>query len=378
MKKRIVILGSTGSIGVSALDVIARHPDKFEVLALTAKSNVAKLAEQARRFKPKKTIVADRDGMDAVIEAATDPEADIVLSAIVGAAGLKPTYSALKAGKTVALANKESLVAAGAVMIRATREGGAALIPVDSEHSAIHQVLNSRLTTDDSRQEIVRLILTASGGPFRTHTAAQLEKVTVEEALKHPKWNMGAKITIDSATLMNKGLEIIEAHWLFNMPPQKIAVKVHPQSIVHSLVEYVDGSVLAQLGNPDMRTPIAYALAWPERIATPVAPLDLTAVSPLTFEEPDTARFPCLALARQALEMGGSAPCVLNAANEVAVAAFLEGKIGFRRIPAVIEEVLKKLEPAPLNSLEDVVEMDTWARALCDSTIARSHDRTNI
>lgn len=359
--KKIVILGSTGSIGTSALDVIAQHPDKFRVLALVAKSNVEKLAAQAAKFHPKKVVVADRDGEEAVVEAATLPEADIVLSAIVGVAGLKPTYAALRAGKTVALANKESLVAAGPVMTRAVREGGANLIPVDSEHSAIHQVLHG------NAKEVVRLILTASGGPFLHHSIEALQKVTVEQALKHPKWNMGAKITIDSATLMNKGLEIIEAHWLFNMPPQKIIVKVHPQSIIHSLVEYVDGSVLAQLGNPDMRTPIAYALAFPERISTTVPSLNLVQASPLTFEEPDTKRFPCLALARQALEMGGSAPCVLNAANETAVALFLEKKIPFTGIPKIVENVLIQHKPSPLNSLEDVLEADGWARQVAVS-----------
>lgn len=356
--KKIVILGSTGSIGTSALDVISQHPDKFEVLALVAKSNAGLLEKQAAQFHPKKTVLTDRDGEKAAVEAATLPQADLVLSAVVGAAGLRPTYAALQAGKTVALANKESLVAAGPVMMRAVRECGAMLIPVDSEHSAIHQVLHGSL------QEVARIILTASGGPFLRHSAAALEKVTVEEALKHPRWNMGAKITIDSATLMNKGLEIIEAHWLFNMPPQKIAVKIHPQSIVHSLVEYVDGSVLAQLGNPDMRTPIAYAMGYPERISTAVPSLNLVEVSPLTFEEPDLKRFPCLALARQALEMGGSAPCALNAANEEAVAKFLEKKIAFTGIPKIVEKVLMQHKPSPLNNLEDVLEADQWARSL--------------
>ena len=380
--KKIVILGSTGSIGTNALDVISKHPDKFDVLGLAAGANVEKLAQQIEQFHPRFVVVREKStaealknhtpflndtkiiwGEEGFIELATLPEADLVLSAVVGAAGLKPTYAALQTGKTVALANKESLVAAGEVMTKALKKGGGELLPVDSEHSAIHQVLRG------NSKEIVRVILTASGGPFRNVTLKDLEKVTVEQALKHPNWKMGEKITIDSATLMNKGLEIIESHWLFHLPPEKITVKVHPQSIVHSLVEYVDGSVLAQMGLPDMRTPIAYALAYPERIATHVSSLDLTSKSPLTFEEPDTKRFPCLNLAKQALEMGKTCPCVLNAANEIAVAAFLRRQISFIGIPRLVAEVLESHQSYPLNNLEDVLEADRWARKKAESLL---------
>lgn len=354
--KRICILGSTGSIGRSALDVIRRHPDRFEIVALVAGRDEKKLEEQAKEFKPKRVVLAQRDGEEAVVEAATLPEVDIVLSAIVGVAGLKPTYAALRSGKKVALANKESLVAAGAVMTQAMQAGGGSLIPVDSEHSAIHQVLG------EEKKSVSKIILTASGGPFRNFTKEALEKVTVEQALAHPNWTMGNKITIDSATMMNKGLEVIEAHWLFDILPQKIEVKIHPQSIIHSLVEFIDGSVLAQLGNPDMRTPIAYALAYPERISTDVVRLDLVKSSPLTFEEPDLDRFPCLRLAQNALEAGKSAPCVLNSANEVAVGLFLERRLPFTGIAKIVEKVLMKHQPYPLTSLEDVLEVDKWGR----------------
>ena len=383
--KKIVILGSTGSIGTSALDVVKNHPDKFEVLALVAGANVEKLAAQIETFRPRFVAVREKGTADALkkhvahlngtkigwgeesfIEAATLSEADVVLSAIVGAAGLKPTYAALKAGKTVALANKESLVAAGKVMTKAMKEGKGSLLPVDSEHSAIHQVLHGK------ESEVVRIILTASGGPFRMLCMADLEKVKIEEALNHPNWKMGEKVTVDSATLMNKGLEVIEAHWLFGLPSEKIAVKVHPQSIVHSLVEYIDGSVLAQMGMPDMRTPIAYCLAYPERIATHVRPLDLVASSPLTFEEPDTRRFPALSLARQALEMGKTYPCVLNASNEIAVAAFLKKQISFVGIPSLVEKVLSAHAPYELNTLEDVLNADHWARDKAQ-TFAKEH-----
>lgn len=354
--KRVAVLGSTGSIGKNTLDVIAKHPDKFKVVALVAGSNADLLEKQTERFRPKYSLLRDRDGDTAICDAVIAPEVDIVVSAIVGAAGLRPTYAALKAGKRVALANKESLVAAGAVMTKIWKEGTGELIPVDSEHSAIHQVLHG------TKKETKRILLTASGGPFRTFTPEALEKVTVAQALKHPNWSMGAKITVDSSTLMNKGLEIIEARWLFDMPPAKIDVIVHPQSVIHSMVEYIDGSVLAQMGNPDMRTPIAYALGFPERIATNVMPLDLATVRQLTFEPPDTRRFPCLALAKQALEMGGNAPAILNAANEVAVEAFLKERISFLRIPALIEKVLNGMKVAPLNSLENVIETDLEAR----------------
>lgn len=358
MTKKVVILGSTGSIGRQTLEVIERHPDRFTVLGLAAGSNRVLLEEQARKFKPKCTAL---NNPAAAVEMAVHPECDIVVSAIVGTAGLKPTFAALKAGKRVALANKESLVAAGAVMTRACREGGGELIPVDSEHSAIHQLLAG--TANACR----KIILTASGGPFRTKTQEELGKVTLQEALNHPNWKMGNKITIDSATLMNKGLEMIEARWLFDLPPEKIDVVVHPQSIVHSLVEFEDHSVLAQLSLPDMRIPIAYALAWPERITTPAASLNLAEAGRLTFERPDPERFPCLRLAREALEKGESYPCVLNAANEAVVEAFLAGKIGFLDIPRSVERVLTRHQGVPLNSLQDVLEVDGWARksALC-------------
>lgn len=376
--KKIVILGATGSIGTSALDVIAGHPDKFTVLALTAGSNVELLAKQIKIFRPRFVVTAQKEGADflrshvalngtqiaygasALLEAATLPEADLVLSAIVGARGIQPTYAALRAGKTVALANKESLVAGGAVILQALREGGGTLIPVDSEHSAIHQVLQGG-------NGVARIILTASGGPFRNTSLADLKKVTLEQALKHPNWSMGAKITIDSATLMNKGLEMIEARWLFDIPAKKIAVKIHPQSIVHSLVEFVDGSVLAQLGLPDMRTPIAYALGFPERIGSGVASLDLVAKSPLTFEEPDEERFPSLRLAREALEAEGSAPCVFNAANEVAVEAFLAKKISFLQIFDIVEKTLSAHSLTKLTNMEEVLATDQWARRQASS-----------
>ena len=363
MKKRIVILGSTGSIGESALDVIAKHPDRFEILGLVAGSNEEKLKNQVKKFRPKISVVGKKDP-EGVIALAAHPEADLVLSAIVGAAGLKPTYHALKAGKVVALANKESLVAAGSVMTETAKEYKGTLIPVDSEHSAIHQALRGF-----EGNKIQKVIITASGGPFRGWTAKQLETVTVEAALKHPKWSMGNKITIDSATMMNKGLEVIEAKWLFDLPPEKIEVVIHPQSIVHSLVEYIDGSVMAQLGVPDMRTPIAYALAYPDRVDTDVAPFNLVESSPLTFEKPDEKTFVCLRLARQALNEGKSYATVLNAANEIAVYAFLEKNIKFTNIPEIIERTLDAHSPIALRTLEDVLESDRWGREYADKQI---------
>ena len=368
--KNVVILGSTGSIGQNTLDVIRSHPDKFRVLALVAGNNVELLKKQAEEFRPK-LAVSKKDGEAAAIEAATLPEAAIVVSAIVGAAGLKPTYAALKAGKRVALANKESLVAAGAVMTKVCKAEGGELLPVDSEHSAIHQVLHGK------KEAVRRIILTASGGPFRTWPIEKLSKATVEDALRHPNWKMGDKITVDSATMMNKGLEFIEAHWLFGLPPEKIAIKVHPQSVVHSLVEYVDGSVLAQMGLPDMRTPIAYALAYPERITAPVSSLDLVKASPLTFEEPDPKRFPALALAEEALKKGKSYPCVLNAANEVAVDAFLKRKISFMDIVNTVAKILEKHDSFEMNTLDDVLEIDAWARQQANASVLE-YQRTSV
>ena len=382
--KRLTILGSTGSIGVSTLDVVRNHPDRFQIHALVAGRNVVKLAEQIRHFRPKIAVLLEKSdaeklkseiyssteirfGFEAMSEVAIDPSVDLVVSAIVGAAGLRPTHAALQAGKTVALVNKESLVAAGTVMKQAEKMGrakGAKILPVDSEHSAIHQVLRG---TD---REIAKIILTASGGPFRQFSLEQLSRVTKAEALKHPNWNMGAKITIDSATMMNKGLEFIEAHWLFDMPPSKIEILIHPQSIIHSMVEMIDGSVLAQMGEPDMRTPIAYALGFPDRIAANVTRLDLARHATLTFEKPDPKRFPAMTLARQALEIGGSAPCVLNAANEIAVGAFLSDRIGFLEIVSTVEKALQQHAVHPLNSLEEVLEVDRETRIKTEELLA--------
>ena len=372
--KKISILGATGSIGKSTLDLIERSPDDFEVVALTASVNVDALADAARRTNAKIAVIADEGrltelemalqgtrcrataGADAMVEAAAG-DAELVVAAIVGCAGLKPTMAAVEAGKTVALANKEALVTAGDLMTEAVRKNAATLLPVDSEHNAIFQSL-----AGSHIDQVSRIILTASGGPFRTATAERMRDATPAEAVAHPNWSMGAKISVDSATLMNKGLELIEAHYLFGLPSSRIDILVHPQSVIHSLVEYVDGSVLAQLGSPDMRIPIAYALAWPDRMSTPAQRLDLAAISRLDFEEPDLERFPALRLAREALEAHGSAPAVLNAANEVAVANFLEGGIKFPDIVRLVETALQQNDrPAP-QSIEDVFEIDQDVR----------------
>ena len=372
--KKISILGATGSIGKSTLDLIERSPEDFEVVALTASVNVEALADAARRTNAKMAVIADEGrlteletalqgthcraaaGVDALVEAAAG-DAELVVAAIVGCAGLKPTMAAVEAGKTVALANKEALVTAGDLMTEAVRKNAATLLPVDSEHNAIFQSL-----AGSHIDQVSRIILTASGGPFRTATAERMRDATPAEAVAHPNWSMGAKISVDSATLMNKGLELIEAHYLFGLPSSRIDILVHPQSVIHSLVEYVDGSVLAQLGSPDMRIPIAYALAWPDRMATPAQRLDLAAISRLDFEEPDLERFPALRLAREALEAHGSAPAVLNAANEVAVASFLEGGIKFPDIVRLVETALQQNDrPAP-QSIEDVFEIDQDVR----------------
>ena len=372
--KKISILGATGSIGKSALDLIERSRDEFEVVALTASVNVDALADAARRTNAKMAVIADEGrlteletalqgthcrasaGVDALVEAAAG-DAELVVAAIVGCAGLKPTMAAVEAGKTVALANKEALVTAGNLMTEAVRKNAATLLPVDSEHNAIFQSL-----AGSHIDQVSRIILTASGGPFRTATAERMRDATPAEAVAHPNWSMGAKISVDSATLMNKGLELIEAHYLFGLPSGRIDILVHPQSVIHSLVEYVDGSVLAQLGSPDMRIPIAYALAWPDRMSTPAQRLDLAAISRLDFEEPDLERFPALRLAREALEAHGSAPAVLNAANEVAVASFLEGGIKFPDIVRLVETALQQNDrPAP-QSIEDVFEIDQDVR----------------
>ena len=380
--RHLTILGSTGSIGVSTLDVVRRHPDRYRVEALCAYSQVDRLFEQCVEFKPQYAVIRDAAlgailaeklrgagsatkvfwGGDALVRMAELPAVDTVMAAIVGAAGLKPSLAAAVAGKRVLLANKEALVMAGSVFMRAVRENGAVLLPIDSEHNAIFQSLPIDYSGDLLGSGVSRILLTASGGPFRTAEAHTLKDVTPEQACAHPNWVMGRKISVDSATLMNKGLEVIEAHWLFNVPPERIEVVVHPQSVIHSLVQYIDGSVVAELGNPDMRTPIAHALAFPERIESGVGPLDLFKVAQLNFERPDMDRFPCLALAYRVLQAGGSAPAILNAANEVAVSAFLEGRIGFTDIPNVIRQTLDVLPAKQCQSLGDVLVADQDAR----------------
>jgi 1-deoxy-D-xylulose-5-phosphate reductoisomerase len=392
----VAVLGATGSIGVSTLDVIARHPQRFSVVALAANHNVAVLRAQCQQFKPRFAAMADADaarqlkqelasaglstevlsGATAIDELAAHPDVHAVMAAIVGAAGLSSTLAAARAGKRVLLANKEALVMSGPLFMREARNGGAQLIPIDSEHNAIFQCLPA----SGDRAGVKRLLLTASGGPFLRSSAEVLAAVTPDQACAHPRWSMGRKISVDSATLMNKGLELIEASLLFDMPASRIEVVVHPQSIVHSLVEYLDGSVLAQLGNPDMRTPIACGLSWPERMAAGVESLDLISVGRLEFEAPDLQRFPCLRLAQQAAAAGGSVPAVLNAANEIAVAAFLKDQLRFTDIPVLIAAVLDAHVQVPVSSLQHVLELDSWARqraeqllktGLMDSCMAR-------
>ena len=384
--QNLTILGSTGSIGVSTLDVIRRHPDRYRVTALCAHNQIDRLFEQCLEFQPRFAVIRNAElatelrkrldaagcstqvewGEEALERMARLAEVDTVMAAIVGAAGLKSSLAAALSGKRVLLANKEALVMAGPVFMRAVRENGAVLLPIDSEHNAIFQSLPVDYSGDLLRNGITRILLTASGGPFRNTAADALQYVTPDQACAHPNWVMGRKISVDSATLMNKGLEIIEAHWLFNVPPEQIEVVVHPQSVIHSLVQYVDGSVIAELGNPDMRTPIAHALAYPERIAAGVEPLDLFKVAALHFERPDFERFPCLGLAYRALREGGSAPAVLNAANEVAVASFLERKVGFLAIPQIISATMDELPVISLDSLEDVMAADRTARQIAD------------
>jgi 1-deoxy-D-xylulose-5-phosphate reductoisomerase len=386
VRRKISILGATGSIGASTLDLVQRSPDRFEVVALTAATNAAGLAEAALSTGARLAVIADESrlpelrerlagsacraaaGTEGLVEAAAG-EAEWVMAAIVGSAGLVPTMAAVEAGRTVALANKEALVSAGKLMTRAAERSGATLLPVDSEHNAIFQCLRG-----SRKEDVSRLILTASGGPFRTSSAEEIRHATREQAVAHPKWSMGAKISVDSATLMNKGLELIEAHHLFGLPSQRIEVLIHPQSVVHSLVEYVDGSMLAQLGSPDMRVPIAYALAWPERMPTPAQRLDLSAIAKLEFEPPDLQRFPALRLAREALERGGAAPIVLNAANEAAVTRFLAAQLGFSDIAQVVEDVLERSDSDPPASIEEVIEIDLDARARVEFLLeARCH-----
>jgi 1-deoxy-D-xylulose-5-phosphate reductoisomerase len=372
--RKIAILGATGSIGKSTLDLVARNPDRFEVTAVTASTNVDALADVVRKTGAKLAVVADESryvdlveslvgtncraaaGEQALLEAATD-NAELVIAAIVGCAGLSPVMAAVEAGKTVALANKEALVTAGALMTDAAAASGATLLPVDSEHNAIFQCLAGSRSGDVSR-----IILTASGGPFRTASAESISVATPAQAVAHPNWSMGAKISVDSATLMNKGLELIEAHYLFGLPSGQLDVVIHPQSVIHSMVEFVDGSVLAQLGSPDMRIPLAYALAWPERMETPAQRLDLASIARLEFEVPDLERFPALRLAREALEEGGAAPIVLNAANEIAVASFLAGQIRFPEIVSVVQEALSDRSYDAPVCIADVLEIDRVTR----------------
>ena len=390
MPARVTVLGATGSIGLSTLDVLARHAERYEVFALTAFSRVDELAGLCLRHRPRLAVVADvraaaslqqrlRDaglntevlyGEQALCEVASAAEVDVVMAAIVGAAGLRPTLAAVQAGKRVLLANKEALVMSGALFMQAVRRHAATLLPIDSEHNAIFQCLPERAGSLE-QLGVRRILLTASGGPFREFTLEQMASVTPAQACAHPNWSMGQKISVDSASMMNKGLELIEACWLFDVPPARVEVVVHPQSVIHSMVDYLDGSVLAQLGNPDMRTPIAHALAWPERIDAGVSALDLFRIARLDFQAPDEQRFPCLRLARQAAEQGGTAPALLNAANEVAVAAFLAGRIGFTAIAALIEEVLQREPVAAADDLQQVFAADARARELADAWLVR-------
>lgn len=380
----VTILGATGTIGKQTLDVMSRHPEKFQAFALTANRKSAELHELCLIYSPRYAVLLDEKAADdlkmslglagsdtevlcglAALEfVSAHADVDIVMAAIVGAAGLKPSIAAANAGKRILLANKETLVMSGSLFMQAVQRGGATLLPIDSEHNAIFQVMPEMRNKHLQEVGIRRILLTASGGPFRKAAFSELASVTPEQALNHPNWVMGPKITIDSATLMNKGLEVIEAHWLFNATPEQIEVVVHPQSVIHSMVEYVDGSVLAQLGNPDMRTPIAYALGYPNRLESGVSSLDFFKIGQLDFEKPDTEKFPCLRLAFECLKMGGTAPAILNAANEIAVDAFLNHKIGFRDIPVMIESVLEQSDIHPASTLEVVIEADRQARQL--------------
>jgi 1-deoxy-D-xylulose-5-phosphate reductoisomerase len=380
--QKIAVLGSTGSIGVSTLDVIARHPERFRIEVLTANTQVGRLFEQCRQFQPTLAVMADEAsatalkqkleeaglnttvvaGIDALCASVSSGDVDVVMAAIVGAAGLKPTLAAVKAGKRVLIANKEPLVMAGDIFIAEARGSGALLLPIDSEHNAVFQCLPSDFRTGNTPTGIRRVLLTCSGGPFRLRAAAELSSVTPEEACDHPNWSMGRKISVDSATLMNKGLELIEACWLFGVEPNKVEIVIHPQSVIHSMVEYLDGSVLAQLGNPDMRTPIAHALAWPERIDSGVDSLNLFDIARLDFESPDFERFPCLRLASEAFLAGGTAPAILNAANEVAVQAFLDEEIRFTQISEIIAATMARCVPSDASDLETILADDLRAR----------------
>lgn len=379
--KRIAILGSTGSIGTQTLDIVAHSPEKFQVEALSGGYNSQLIIEQVKKFKPKLVSVATKElaeevfrnvssdtkvlyGDEGLMEVAASTEADLVVTALVGSQGLKPTMAAIEAGKHIGLANKETLVSAGHIVTDAVRRKGIALLPIDSEHSAIYQCLNG-----ENRSQISRITLTASGGSFRDRSRKELEGVTVEQALQHPNWSMGAKITIDSATMVNKGLEVIEAHWLFALSYDQIDVLIHPESVIHSYVEFVDNSVIAQLGNPDMRVPIQYALTYPDRYPTPTKRLDLAAIGKLHFREMDYKRYPCLRMAFESGKQGGTTPTVYNAANEIAVARFLKGEITFLQIEQIIESVLQKHEAYSDPELEVIHEQDEWARAFAASMV---------
>ncbi len=389
--QQITVLGATGSIGLSTLDVIARHPERYQVFALSGFSRLSELLALCVRHTPRFAVVPEAAiarglqddlraaglqtrvlvGEEGLCQVAADPQVDAVMAAIVGAAGLRPTLAAVEAGKKILLANKEALVMSGALFMQAVRNSGSVLLPIDSEHNAIFQCMPNDFARGLAAVGVRRILLTASGGPFRQTPLSELAHVSPEQACAHPNWSMGRKISVDSASMMNKGLELIEACWLFDARPSQVEVVIHPQSVIHSLVDYVDGSVLAQLGNPDMRTPIANALAWPERIDSGVAPLDLFSIARLDFQAPDEQRFPCLRLARQAAEAGNSAPAMLNAANEVAVAAFLERRIRYPEIASIIEEVLN-LEPVvPVDELDAVFSADAKARTLTEQWLSR-------
>ena len=387
----VVILGSTGSIGVNTLDVIGRHPERFRVVALAANNRYEALAAQCIKFSPRYAVMIDAEaaellrsgleaagnatevlcGADAMERVASLPEAEIVMAAIVGSAGLKSTLAAARSGKRVLLANKEALVMAGNLLLDAVREGGAMLLPIDSEHNAVFQAFPRNYVAGRAGAGVKRILLTGSGGPFLKLPLHEFAQVTPEQACKHPKWVMGKKISVDSATMMNKGLEVIEACLLFGTPPERVEIVIHPESIVHSMVEYADGSVLAQLGNPDMRTPIAFALGFPDRIEAGVAQLDLPSIGCLTFADLQPARFPCVGLAYQALREGGTAPAILNGANEAAVAAFLQGELSFSRIASAIENALVEVSAKPLSGLHDVLEADILARSVTADWVRR-------
>jgi 1-deoxy-D-xylulose-5-phosphate reductoisomerase len=387
--QRLTVLGSTGSIGTSTLDVVARHPDRFQVIALTGNSQVGLLFRQCVQFKPRYAVLLDEDsasqlrqslreagvgtevlcGVEALEQVSVLPEVDAVMAAIVGAAGLRPTLAAARAGKKILLANKETLVMAGNVFMDAVHASGSALLPIDSEHNAIFQSLPRGYDGDMARNGVSRILLTASGGPFRKTPLADLQNVTPEQACAHPNWSMGRKISVDSATMMNKGLEVIEARWLFSIEPERVDILVHPSSTVHSLVEYVDGAMIAQLGVPDMRQAISYALGYPDRVPLDLPPLDLTK-APLVFEKPDLEKFPLIAAAYEVLRAGGTHPAVLNAANEIAVAAFLDRRIGFTQIAALVQDTLAAWPGHALDSLDDVLEADRWAREWAEQALS--------